>query len=67
MTSLQFYANFLNYHPDVIVLNNIEFDHPDFFTSEEHVLETFEKFISNLKGEKTFIVNQDSEGIGEFP
>src|SRR3989304_2759387 len=30
----EFFDNFLNYHPDVIILNNIEFDHPDYFKDE---------------------------------
>lgn len=59
----EFYNNFLHYNPDVIILNNIEFDHPDFFENEEKVFEAFANFIKKLKGEKKLIVNQDSEGI----
>ncbi|MFV1917725.1 MAG: glutamate ligase domain-containing protein, partial [Patescibacteria group bacterium] len=59
----EFFDNFLNYQPDVIILNNIELDHPDFFKSEEHVLDSFSKFVKNLKGKKVLIINQDSPGI----
>lgn len=59
----EFYGNFLNYFPDTAIINNIEFDHPDYFKSDEHVIETFEKFIGNLVGSKTLIVNQDSLGV----
>jgi UDP-N-acetylmuramate--alanine ligase len=59
----EFYGNFLHYKPEIIVLNNIEFDHPDYFKSEDHVVETFTKFTNNLVGHKTLIFNQDSEGI----
>ena len=59
----EFFDNFLNYEPETIVLNNIELDHPDFFTSEKHVIESFAKFINNLVAPKTLIVNQDSPGI----
>ncbi len=59
----EFFNNFLNYSPDIIVLNNIEFDHPDFFKNEDEVIESFKKFTEKLKGEKTLIFNQDSEGI----
>lgn len=59
----EFFDNFLNYRPDTIILNNIEFDHPDFFKSETHVLKSFEKFIQRLSGSKTLIINQDSPGI----
>lgn len=59
----EFFDNFLNYKPQVIVLNNIEFDHPDFFKNEEHVLRSFSKFTRNLVGKKALIINQDSKGI----
>ncbi len=56
----EFNNNFLFYHPDIIVLNNIEFDHPDFFKDEEEVRSSFDKFIGNLKGEKILITLNDS-------
>ncbi len=59
----EFNDNFLNYNPDAIILNNIEFDHPDFFNSYEHVIKSFYNFIKRLRGRKILIINQDSEGI----
>lgn len=59
----EFFDNFLAYHPDMIILNNIEFDHPDFFKSFDHVLNTFKKFVKNLKGDRILIFNQDDPGI----
>lgn len=56
----EFNDNFLNYHPDIIVINNIEFDHPDFFKNEKEVQESFRKFIGNLSGEKILITEKDS-------
>jgi UDP-N-acetylmuramate--alanine ligase len=56
----EFNNNFLNYHPDIAIINNIEFDHPDFFKSEEEVRESFKKFIGNLRGEKILITSEDS-------
>ena len=58
----EFNNNFLNYHPDIIVINNIEFDHPDFFKNEEEVREAFRKFVNNLKGEKILITEKDNPG-----
>ncbi len=55
----EFNNNFLNYHPEIIILNNIEMDHPEFFANIEEVNQSFLKFISNLTGEKTLIVNLD--------
>ena len=57
-----FYEKFLNYNPSTIILNNIEFDHPDFFRSEKHMISVYEKFVRLLKGSRNLIVNQDSPG-----
>lgn len=59
----EFFDNFLAYHPDVVILNNVEFDHPDFFKSFDDVINSFSKFISNMTGSKTLIFNQDDPGI----
>lgn len=59
----EFYDNFLNYTPETIIINNIEFDHPDYFSSYKQLIESFKKFVSLLKGKKILIVNQDSEGL----
>ncbi|MCX6705422.1 MAG: Mur ligase family protein [Candidatus Woesebacteria bacterium] len=56
----EFNNNFLHYYPEVIVINNIEFDHPDFFKSEGEVQESFKKFIGNLIGEKILITEKNS-------
>ena len=55
-----FYEKFLSYHPSTIILNNIEFDHPDYFKSENHMVSSYSKFIKLLEGSKNLIVNQDS-------
>lgn len=62
----EFNDNFLNYSPEIVILNNIEFDHPDYFGSVEDVFESFKKFISNLTGEKILIYNADSEGAAKL-
>lgn len=62
----EFYDNFLNYRPEIIILNNIEFDHPDFFGTIDDVFASFEKFISRLTGEKVLIYNADSDRINKL-
>jgi UDP-N-acetylmuramate--alanine ligase len=62
----EFNDNFLNYSPEIIILNNIEFDHPDYFKNEKMLFESFKKFIENLVGEKILIVNSDSVGINKL-
>ncbi len=56
----EFNNNFLNYHPEIAIINNIEFDHPDFFKNEDEVKEAFEKFKNNLVGQKILITEKDS-------
>src|SRR5258706_6239375 len=56
----EFNNNFLNYKPDIAIINNIEFDHPDFFKNKEEVQESFNKFIKNLTGQKILITEKDS-------
>lgn len=62
----EFYDNFLNIHADVILLNNIEFDHPEFFKEESKMMESFIKFINNSKQNAKLIVNSDNVGISKF-
>jgi UDP-N-acetylmuramate--alanine ligase len=56
----EFNNNFLNYHPEIEIINNIEFDHPDFFKNEEEVRNSFKKFIGNLVGQKILITEKDN-------
>jgi UDP-N-acetylmuramate--alanine ligase len=62
----EFYDNFLNIHADIILLNNIEFDHPEFFKTEEKMYESFVKFINNAKPNAKLIVNIDNVGMVKF-
>ncbi len=59
----EFFDNFLNYKPSVIILNNIEYDHPDYFKDRKQLFKSFNKFIENLQGKKILIYNDDDPGI----
>ena len=59
----EFFDSFLNYNSDVVILNNIEFDHPDYFKTEKEMFDSFAKFIGNLKGKKILIYNNDDAGV----
>jgi len=39
----------LQFNPDIAVITNIEFDHPEYFKNFENVTKTFKKFLNNLK------------------
>jgi UDP-N-acetylmuramate--alanine ligase len=59
----EFNCNFLNYSPSLIIINNIEMDHPEFFKDFTEFKAAFKKFISNMKHPGTLVVNEESEGI----
>lgn len=59
----EFNDNFLHYEPSIIILNNIEFDHPDYFKNESDVFESFKKFVQKLKQNKVLIANIDDGGV----
>lgn len=59
----EFNCNFLNYSPSLIIINNIEMDHPEFFKDFTEFKGAFKKFISNMKHPGTLVVNEESEGI----
>lgn len=59
----EFNCNFLNYSPSLIIINNIEMDHPEFFKDFAEFKGAFKKFISNMKHPGTLVVNEESEGI----
>ncbi|MCJ7805018.1 Mur ligase family protein, partial [Patescibacteria group bacterium] len=59
----EFNHNFLNYSPGVILINNIEMDHPEFFKDETEFHEAFIKFIKRIQPPKILVVNEESKGI----
>jgi len=61
----EFNCNFLNYSPDIAIINNIEMDHPEFFKSFDEFKEAFRKFIMRIKPNGMLIVNEESQGIRE--
>ncbi|MBI2587523.1 hypothetical protein HYW29_01800 [Candidatus Amesbacteria bacterium] len=56
----EFHDNFASYRPDIIILNNIEMDHPEYFHTIDRLLQSFQKFIDHLKPGGTLIYNSDS-------
>lgn len=55
--------NFLHYLPSIMIINNIDMDHPEFFPDFESFLAAFEKFIKKLVKPKILIVNLDDAGV----
>lgn len=54
----------VKYSPNLVVVNNLEPDHLDFYTNGlESILETFETFLSNLREDGIVLANMDNEGV----
>ena len=68
----EFNNNFWNYHPRLVIVTSIEFEHPEFFADYETFLQSFEHFVRgmDLQGEwpiqPTLILNADSPGCLEL-
>ncbi|PIU02246.1 UDP-N-acetylmuramate--L-alanine ligase [Candidatus Shapirobacteria bacterium CG09_land_8_20_14_0_10_49_15] len=59
----EFNYNFLAYRPSLLIINNIEMDHPEFFKGFSQLQGAFEQLIHQLKPPKILIVNEESEGV----
>jgi UDP-N-acetylmuramate--alanine ligase len=57
----EYKESFLNYWPKIIVLLNIEYDHPDYFKNLRHYILAYKKFISHLPKEGVLVANKDDK------
>lgn len=57
----EYKRSFLNYWPKIIVLLNIEYDHPDYFKNFKDYILVYKKFISRLSKDGTLIANRDNK------
>ncbi|MDF1497882.1 MAG: UDP-N-acetylmuramate--L-alanine ligase [Patescibacteria group bacterium] len=54
---------FLNYYPKIILLNNIELDHTDYYKDLDDFKSAFEEFITHLSIDGMLILNGDDENV----
>ncbi len=59
----EFNDNFLHLKPDIIVVTNIEMDHPEYFKDFEAVKESFKKFL--LQTKEAVVANLTDPGAAE--
>ncbi len=60
------YCNsFLNFHPTISVVLNIEEDHLDFFSGIDDIINSFSKFIQNTKTGGVVVANGDDKNVIE--
>ena len=53
--------SFLSLEPDVAIITNIEFDHPDIFPEFRDVITAFRRFIGKIRAGGTLAISTDSE------
>lgn len=51
---------FQYYKPDILLLNNIEFDHPDMFENLDQITEEFKELVTQLPDDGLIIYNADN-------
>lgn len=57
----------VKYSPDVNIINNLSYDHPDFYKNGmSDIYATFKKYIDGTDRNSLIISNNDSEGCVEF-
>jgi UDP-N-acetylmuramate--alanine ligase len=54
---------FLNYYPQIIILNNIELDHTDYYKDIKDFRSAFKEFIEHLQNDGILIMNGDDKEI----
>lgn len=54
------------YKPDLVVLNNVEFDHPDIFSNLEEVKAEFLELLENLPDDGLVIFNADDVNLADI-
>jgi len=45
----EYRRHFLSYHPDYAIMTNVDYDHPDYFSSVEDVFDAFQSMADNVK------------------
>lgn len=53
--------NFLSYKPDIAVVLNMAWDHPDFFKNQNDLICSYQKFIGNIKPGGTLVIPKDPQ------
>ena len=57
----EYKESFLNYWPKIIVLLNIEYDHPDYFKDLRRYIFAYKKFVYHLPKDGILIANKDDK------
>jgi UDP-N-acetylmuramate--alanine ligase len=55
----EYKASFLDLHPTTIVVNNLEEEHLDYYDDLEHIIRTYQEFVTHLSPKSYLILNHD--------
>jgi UDP-N-acetylmuramate: L-alanyl-gamma-D-glutamyl-meso-diaminopimelate ligase len=56
-------AKFVHYRPQIVILNNLEFDHADIYNDLEAIKTQFHHLIRTIPGRGTIICNADDQNL----
>lgn len=62
----EYQANMLKLHPEMIVLTNIEKDHLDYYRDIDHIKETFQTFLNQVKSQGKVLYNANDRITNEL-
>lgn len=57
----EYKANIVNFYPSTVIVLNISADHLDFYKDLDHIIGTFQTYMSNLEENDNAIINIDDE------
>lgn len=57
LEACEYKDHFLSYHPKILIINNIELDHPDYFKNVKQIIESFNKLV--LKSDLVLVNGDD--------
>jgi UDP-N-acetylmuramate--alanine ligase len=66
LESCEYNANFLNFHPKVEIILNIDNDHLDFYKTFDNIVKAFNDFAKILKPDGLLVTNADDKNAYEL-
>lgn len=61
----EYAKHFLEFHPEAIIINNLELDHTDVYANIDELRKTFERLIRQIKIGATIVANAEFEQVIE--
>ncbi len=62
----EYKESFLNYHPRMITLTNIEADHLDYYKNLDNILKAFSKYLNKIHPNGYIVANKEDENINKI-